>query len=391
MKGVDKNREENSMSFCLPRVIGIEFCAKSAIIMYMVSKRRKLIGFGVVVIAILATGFYLLATSTQRKLGGLGYSAAEIDVITARLEREELQPIFETEYLPELVQMLEEREAPADFRVEKLADYVQAQQKYGFAPDLTVRLVNHPDYDAETEYTELKVDILYSEYYLPRNRERYFNLVETEPNSDTKAIVARVNANRDRDYYTETEAAKLENGNLLLVNKYYYLDHDFEVELVEQDASYGSPGERMETETYAAFEKMFQAALAEGYQLYVTSGYRGYEEQEEVFAGYVAEGGEEHALQYAAKPGHSEHQTGRAIDVFTPGETTRSFAASPVAGWLAEHAYEYGFVLRYPEGKEDLTGYSYEPWHYRYAGCEAAAEIQRRGLTLEEYVAVFGN
>lgn len=373
----------------------MEFCAQIGyneiiVIMHMMSKRRRIIGFGIAAAIIFAVGFYLLATSTQRKLSNLGYNAEEINAITSKLERKELHPVLETEYLPELVQLLEEREAPADFRVEKLADYIQVQQKYDFAPSLTVKLVNHPDYDANIEYTERKVEILYSEYYLSQRRERYFAMATEMPDLTAEDIVVRVNAGRYRDYYTETEAAKLENGNLLLVNKYYYLDHDFEVELVEQDASYGSVGERMEIETYAAFEEMFRAAQADGYQLYVTSGYRGYDEQEEVFASYMAESGEEYALQYAAKPGYSEHQTGRAIDVFTPGETTSSFASSPVAAWLAAHAYEYGFVLRYPEGKEELTGYSYEPWHYRYVGREAAAEIQRRGITLEEYVAVFG-
>jgi len=358
--------------------------------MDMVKKRA--IGLGLAIIVILVMGFGLWWSSTPQRLSRRGYSAEEIATITARLERNSLGPVFETEYLPELAEILQERATPADFRVGKLADYIQAEQKFGFSPELTVRLVNHPDYDQNERYDERKIDILYSEYYVAKNRGRYFSLAdEVEPTLEAKEIVARVNANRDREYYAETEAADLELDDLLLVNKYYYLEHDFTVDLVEQDANYGSSGERMEVETYAAFKEMFAAAQAAGHQLYVTSGYRGYEEQEEVFASYVAEGGEDHALKYAAKPGYSEHQTGRAIDVFTPGETTTSFANSSVAVWLAEHAYEYGFILRYPEGKEDLTGYNYEPWHYRYVGREAAREIFERGVTLEEYVAIIEN
>lgn len=368
------------------------FAQKLDIIYCMKNKRWRLFGFGLTVLAILAVGFYLLTTNTQRRLKDLGYSPDEISVILDKLGHDDdVRPVLETEYLPELVQILEERDEPADFRVERLMDYVQVQQKYGFTPELTVRLVNHPDYDPNETYNERRINILYDKYCVGENRARYFVFEENaEAELGPSEIVALVNANRDRDYYTETEAANLENGDLLLVNKYYYLDHDFEVDLVEQDARYGSVGGQMEVETYAAFEEMFQAAATDGYQLYVTSGYRGYEEQEEVFASYLAEGDEEYALKYAAKPGYSEHQTGRAIDVFTPGETTSSFAYSPVAAWLAENAYEYGFILRYPESKEDLTGYNYEPWHYRYVGREAAAEIQARGITLEEYVAVFG-
>jgi len=352
--------------------------------------KRWSVGFGLAVAMILVVGLGFWLNSTPQKLSRLGYNTNEIGVITARLSRSEMRLVFESEYLPELGQLLSGETAPADFRVEKLADYIQAQQKYKLQPEVTLRLVNHPDYDASEEYTERTVEILYGEYYLARNRARYFALMRDKPELRAAEVVAQVNANRDREYYTETEVAKIENGDLLLVNKYYYLDRDFAVDLVEQSASYGSIGERMERATYAAFEELFAAAQAAGYQLYVTSGYRGYEEQEEVFASYLAEGDEEYALKYAAKPGYSEHQTGRAIDVFTPGETTSSFANSPVAAWLAEHAHEYGFILRYPEGKEDLTGYSYEPWHYRYVGHAAAEEIFQRGITLEEYVAVFG-
>lgn len=357
----------------------------------MTKKTKRLMVFLVIVVAIIGIGWAILENSATRRLSKIGYSKDEITLITEKLRNAELEQILQAGYLPKLVEILAEREAPADFRMGKLSDYIQVQQKYDFLPEVTVKLANHPDYDMNEIYTAQKVDILYDEYYLSENRGRYFAILDENPERLAGEIVALVNANRDREYYTETEPANIESDHLMLVNKYYYLDHDFAVEVVEQDASYGSVGERMEVETYAAFQEMFQAALEDGYQLYVTSGYRGYEEQEEVFASYLLEGDENYALQYAAKPGYSEHQTGRAIDVFTPGETIHTFAYSPVATWLAEHAYEYGFILRYPEGKENLTGYSYEPWHYRYVGKEVAAEIQRRGITLEEYVAVFGN
>lgn len=359
-------------------------------------RRKKhcgLIGAIVATLLVFGVGYYFWTNSTTRRLAKIGYKKDEIALIREKISQDYLEMIFSYEYLPELVEILAEREKPADFRIEKLSDYVLMLQKYDFEPEKTVMLVNHTDYNIDETYTPEKIQILYDEYYLTPNLERYFRFLDagSAEGLKTEELVALVNANRDREYYTETEPARLENGSLTLVNKYYYLDQDFSVETVEQDARYGSVGEKMEVETYAAFEKMFQAAYDDGYQLYVTSGYRGYDEQEEVFASYLAEGGEDHALKYAAKPGYSEHQTGRAIDVFTPGETTSSFAGTPVAKWLEENAHLYGFILRYPEGKENLTGYIYEPWHYRYVGLEAAQEIKSRGITLEEYVAAFGS
>ena len=119
------------------------------IIYSMKSKRWRLVGFGIVAAAILVMEFYLLATSPQRKLKSLGYSKDEVDVILGNIEAGDLHPILEVEYLPELTQILAERAAPADFRLEKLSDYVQIQQKYGFMPQLTVKLANHPGYSAD--------------------------------------------------------------------------------------------------------------------------------------------------------------------------------------------------------------------------------------------------
>ncbi len=101
----------------------------------------------------------------------------------------------------------------------------------------------------------------------------------------------------------------------MLVNKYYYLEADYEPELVLLDQSYGAPEVYLESETFTHFDMLFQAALASGIQLYITSGYRGYAPQEEVFLDYLSRMSEEEALTYAAKPGFSEHQTGFALDV----------------------------------------------------------------------------
>lgn len=149
----------------------------------------------------------------------------------------------------------------------------------------------------------------------------------------------------------------------------------------------------MREEAARALEKMFAAAKQDGIYLAGVSGYRSYETQESLFNYYVRTQGEETARKYSAEPGHSEHQTGLAMDISgSTGECAADdcFAGTPEANWLAAHAWEYGFIIRYPKGKEAITGYNYEPWHVRYIGIKISTEINAKGLTLEEYFGVKG-
>lgn len=139
-----------------------------------------------------------------------------------------------------------------------------------------------------------------------------------------------------------------------------------------------------------ALEQMFAAAQKDGVILAGVSGYRSYETQVGLFNYYVKVDGLEKARTYSAEPGHSEHQTGLSMDI--SGSTGACaaddcFAGTPEAEWLAKHGAEHGFIVRYPKGKEAITGYTYEPWHMRYVGVAAAKEIMGAGLTLEEWTA----
>ncbi|MDN9012034.1 M15 family metallopeptidase [Brevibacillus laterosporus] len=144
----------------------------------------------------------------------------------------------------------------------------------------------------------------------------------------------------------------------------------------------------MRKEAAVALEQLFAGAKQEGIMLAGVSAYRSHSTQTTLFNRYVQKDGEEAAKKYSAEPGHSEHETGLAIDV--SGSTGKCaaedcFEGTPEAVWLADHAHEYGFIIRYPKGKEAITGYQYEPWHLRYVGKEAAGEIHDKGITLEEY------
>ena len=158
------------------------------------------------------------------------------------------------------------------------------------------------------------------------------------------------------------------NG-ILLVNKEYNLPSDY------------NPGTNQEA--LQAFNNMKSEAIQSNISLWIVSGFRSYQTQESIFNRNVGLYGEETANTFSAKPGQSEHQTGLAFDI---NSTRWAFAESREAKWLAENCWKYGFIIRYPKGKEDITGYVYEPWHIRYVGKEQAQKIKDSGLCLEEYL-----
>ncbi|WP_151733665.1 M15 family metallopeptidase ['Paenibacillus yunnanensis' Narsing Rao et al. 2020] len=178
-----------------------------------------------------------------------------------------------------------------------------------------------------------------------------------------------------------------------LINKQYKLPDDYKPDdLVYPDVPFifsEKIEKRMLRETAArALEELFAAAEQDGVHLAGVSAYRSQSTQTVLFNNYVKRDGEAKARTYSAVPGHSEHQTGLAIDISgSDGKCAAEscFAGTPEAEWLAQHVQEYGFIIRFPEGKESITGYKYEPWHIRYVGKEIAGEVMSKNITLEEY------
>ncbi|UOB20147.1 M15 family metallopeptidase [Macrococcus armenti] len=134
---------------------------------------------------------------------------------------------------------------------------------------------------------------------------------------------------------------------------------------------------------------LIQNGNSEGLNLVLRSAFRSYDTQANLYQQYVARDGKKKADTYSAQPGHSEHQTGLAFDLGNAegsDDFLESFEDTKEGQWLARHAHEYGFIIRYPKGKSDITGYQYEPWHLRYLGKETATKVYESGLTLEEYL-----
>jgi D-alanyl-D-alanine carboxypeptidase len=138
--------------------------------------------------------------------------------------------------------------------------------------------------------------------------------------------------------------------------------------------------------TAAAFEAMLTDAATAGFQLQLNSGYRSYEQQQMLYDRFVEDYGAEVAAQRVAPPGTSEHQTGLAADVGLVGlPDDQLFGDTEASVWVADHAHEYGFIIRYPPDKAHITGYDNEPWHLRYVGVELATQLHASGLTMEEH------
>ncbi|WP_342599266.1 M15 family metallopeptidase [Psychrobacillus sp. FSL H8-0483] len=148
-----------------------------------------------------------------------------------------------------------------------------------------------------------------------------------------------------------------------------------------------APGESKEARE--AFERMAAEAALSGYDLVAFSSYRSFDYQVQLYERYVNNDGQEEADRYSARPGYSEHQTGLAFDIgeklFEEHFARVSFGETEAGKWVAANAHKYGFVMRYPNGKEKITGYMYEPWHFRYIGEDLAPKVYEAGITLEEY------
>ena len=193
--------------------------------------------------------------------------------------------------------------------------------------------------------------------------------------------------------YRENPKPAEDTGLMILVNKEYYLSRDYipdDLAPIRYYATDRSPeGRYMRKEAADQFNRMAEAAATDGFEIVMTTAYRSYGFQSTLYNNYVKAHGQKEADRFSARPGYSEHQTGLAVDISAPSvgyALTQDFEGTPEWAWLMEHAREYGFILRYPKGKTQTTGYMYEPWHFRYVGLEAAKEIEESAITLEEYL-----
>jgi len=186
-------------------------------------------------------------------------------------------------------------------------------------------------------------------------------------------------------------------GYLILVNKSNGLDSNYKpddlTDILYYAADRGAEGRFMRATAADAFHSLVEEAKGQGVEIVMTTAYRSYGFQSTLYNNYVSRDGQAAADRYSARPGFSEHQTGLAVDVSAASvgyKLTREFADTTEGKWLAENAHLYGFIIRYPQGREEQTGYLYEPWHLRYIGSTAANYIYENEIILEEYLEIIG-
>lgn len=219
-------------------------------------------------------------------------------------------------------------------------------------------------------------------HYQEARAERYLAYLGSKKYTPEQ-ILRIVNTDSDLPPYEDMAEAVTSYGVLMLVNKHHYLNRYEPEELVEL-GSYGSWGS-MQPEARDAFAALVDAAAQDGRRIWGVSPYRSCDRQKNIYNNYVWSYGRRSADTYSARPGSSEHQTGLAVDVARRGYSYKTFNGTKECAWMQEHAHEYGFILRYGKGMDYITGYMYEPWHYRYVGVEAATYIYEHDLTFEEY------
>ena len=216
----------------------------------------------------------------------------------------------------------------------------------------------------------------------------YQKLIATKDYSILEAINYINNPNYYNFYYSPRESI-YQNTNTMLVNKCFFLDSSFTpsnlVYLKDTNLSYiKRENEEMmiKKDILNSYQNLYTDALKNGFQLYIFSSYRDYNKQYHLYYNVNNQNDE-----YVARPGFSEHQSGYALDISTLNHgLTNNFQYSDEYKWLIENSYKYGFILRYPEEKENITGYKYEPWHFRFVGEDIAEFLYKNKLTLEEYI-----
>lgn len=313
----------------------------------------------------------------------LEYTEEEIDYIKLQLTEDEILYLSSIDYKIDILSLIK---SPSFIR-ENFLEYLHYISNINdhYEIDLVVLIVNQ---DSSLPYSSKLGKIMQEKYYIPDRVNRYLNYEA----DDLTVVIENVNSNLDYDYYTNIKNTDISKEILLIANKYYKLKSDYYYgNLVTLKSGYSNVSGAQLSEVAAnAFYQLVDAAKQEGLEIRNISAYRSYNRQNSIYNNYRNQNGQSWADKWSARPGHSEHQTGLALDVGLKGSySLGDFENTKEFYWMLDNAYKYGFILRYPKDKQHITGYGYEPWHYRYVGVEAARYIQENKISFEEYYAYF--
>ncbi len=242
----------------------------------------------------------------------------------------------------------------------------------------------------ENDYSDQVMPIIKEKYFVEEKLEAYLKYKADNKERNLSDVISIVNAGADKEFYTNIKKTDTSKDNLILVNKFYALDQNYVVDdLVPISLQYAYDGHSIKREVLDNFLDMWHAADKLGLSLIINSSYRDHEFQSELYNNYSNTHGQAEADTFSARPGHSEHQTGLALDISAYGSILDDFGQTEEYEWTKDNAHLYGFILRYPENKEHITGYIFEPWHYRYVGKEVAKKIYEMDITFDEYYELY--
>lgn len=311
----------------------------------------------------------------------VGYNQTQIDKILEL--NEENWDKFDY-YVPELINLLFNE----NFKEENLDLY----SNYLTLLDLTdedtfIKLVN----EGIISNNESQIKKLLSDkYFMYKNIElylKYFNEFD-----DTRKLVEWVNVKGYLKSFDEAETSDTSKDTLMIASKIYTIKEYVPEDLVPIDNEYVlQSGNYLRKEAYDAFIQMADDARSENQTFYVSTSYRYYVFQEMLYNSYLLEDPQEVVDTYSSRPGYSDHQTGLTVDIRDYNKTFDDVKDTEPMLWLKENSYKYGFILRYPEGKEDITRYEYEWWHFRYVGKDVAKIIHDDQITFDEYYEYYVN
>lgn len=320
----------------------------------------------------------LLLTACQRSsLEKIGYSVSDISLIKKLTPAH--QALFENSLNNELLNVLH----LDNFKEEKIDKYVLFKDY--FSGQQLMDIVTS-DTTIGIKDTVLK-GILEDKYFIYESLYEYIEVAQNDTKLTSREVVEKVNTLRNKKEYEDIIPTDTTKETLMIVNKYHYFDEKYEPkDLTTFDMKYCDTAIQSATkEVHDQFIKMYDDALSEGITILVNSGYRSYSLQKTSYNNFLRNDSKEVVDTYSARPGFSEHQTGLALDILSPGYNFDNFQDSDAFKWLSDNAYKYGFILRYQENKQNITGYKYEPWHYRYLGEDVAKDVKDAGITYDEY------
>jgi len=382
-------------------------------------KKKKILTIiliSIIIIIILSLILYFSTNKFKIKLKNIGYNNLETNEIL-KLSDNEIKEILKYEYNENFIYIIKSD----NFDSKKINLYLKYVNLYKDINYLKIfNLINNNNIDINKidkyiellrEYDDIEAIILYinnysdlninlnetilsfikEKYFIKDYLDRYLKYYENNKQLSFKEIVTRVNSNIDYTFYENSKAADLTKGMYILINKFYYLENNFipnDLEVVSY--TYAINNTKLNKTALLNFVKMYEDAKSENLNFKITTAYRDYKFQSILYNNYVNADGKTLADTYSARPGYSEHQLGYSFDLTNDDYVDfNEFEFTDEYKWLKNNAHKYGFILRYPKDKEYITGYIFEPWHYRYVGSDISTYIYENDITYEEYYAYF--